>query len=55
MSEGLLMRLRAEEFALCGPIERQAGIVHQPVGGELWRMPSIQDRRDNVGSEEGEP
>jgi hypothetical protein len=27
----------------------------QPVCGELWRMPSIQDRRDNVGCEEGEP
>jgi hypothetical protein len=46
---------RAEESALCGPIEGQASIVHQSVGGELWSMLSVQDRRDDVGSEEGKP
>jgi hypothetical protein len=28
-------------IALCRPIEGQSSIVHQPVGGELWRMPSV--------------
>ena len=49
------MRFKSKEFALCGPIQRQAGIVPQPVGGERWRMPSVQDRRDDVGGEEGQP
>jgi hypothetical protein len=55
VNNGYYGLLRAEDLALCGPIERQAGIVHQPIGGELWRLSSGQDRRDNVGSEEGEP
>ena len=49
------MRLRAEQLALCTPIEGQAGIVHQPIGGELGRMLAARDCRDDVGSEEGEP
>ncbi len=49
------MRFKREEFALCPPVKGQASIVHKPVCGELRRMPSIQDRRDNVGCEEGEP
>jgi hypothetical protein len=47
--------LSAEEFALRAPIQGQAGIVHQPVRGELRRMPAVQDRRDHVRGEEGEP
>ena len=46
------MRLRAEQFALRAPIEGQPGVIHQPVRGELRRMPAVQDRRDEVGSEE---
>ena len=47
--------LRAEQFALCLPLKGQAGVFHQPVRGELCRMPAVEDRRDNVGCEEGEP
>ena len=48
VNDALLMRLRAEEFALRSPVERQAGIIYQPVGRELRRMPSVQDRRDDA-------
>jgi hypothetical protein len=51
----LLIRFRSKQFALCAPIEGQTGVVHHPVRGELRRMPAVQDRRDNVGGEEGEP
>ena len=44
-----------EQFALRAPIEGQPGVIHQPVRGELRRMPAIQDRRDEVGSKEGKP
>jgi hypothetical protein len=52
---GLSMRFLAEEFALRSPVERQTGIIHQPVGGELRRVPSVQDRPYGVGGEEGQP
>jgi hypothetical protein len=55
MNSGYRAALRAKQFALCSPIEGQASVVHQPVRGELWRMPAVQDSRDNVGGEKGEP
>jgi hypothetical protein len=39
MNSGYRAALRAKQFALCSPIEGQASVVHQPVRGELWRMP----------------
>jgi hypothetical protein len=45
----LSMRFKAEELALCEPIQRQARIVHQTVGTEMRRVPPVQDLRDNVG------
>ena len=44
-----------EQLALGLPLEGQAGVFHQPVRGELCRMPAIEDRRDYIGCEEGEP
>src|SRR6476659_673915 len=44
-----------EQLALRLPLEGQAGVFHQPVRGELGRLPAIEDRRDNVGCEEREP
>ena len=32
------MRLRAEQLALCAPIEGQPGVIHQPARGELWTL-----------------
>ena len=37
------------------PREGKTGVFHQPVRGERSRLPAVQDRRDNVGREEGEP
>lgn len=44
-----------EQFALRLPCEGQASVFHQPVRGELCRMPPVEDRRDHIGCEEGEP
>jgi hypothetical protein len=52
------VRVELEEsklLALGLPREGQAGVFHQPVRGERNRLPAVQDRRDNVGCEEGEP
>ena len=44
-----------EQLALRLPLEWQAGVFHQPVRGELCGMPAVEDRRDHIGCEEGEP
>ncbi len=41
--------------SLVPPVERQARVGHQLVGGELRRLLSRQDRGDDVGGEEGQP
>ena len=55
MNHGLSRRFKSRAVRAVRPIEGQAGVIHQPVRGELCRMPAVQDRRDNVGGEEGEP
>ena len=54
LNRELLMRFKSRAVRAVPPVEGQTGIVHQPVRGELWWMSAVQDRRDNVGGEEGE-
>lgn len=45
-------RLKAERLALAFPIERDAGVFQEPPGCERYRLPSLENRSNDVRSEE---
>ena len=49
------MRLKQPERAsLLVPVERQARVVHQLAGGEIWRLQTAEHSGNDVGSEQRE-
>jgi len=51
----LSMRLNKPESAsLLIPVERQARVVHQLAGGEIWRLQTAEQGGNDVGSEQRE-
>ena len=51
----LSMRLNEPERAsLLIPVERQARVVHQLAGGEIWRLQTAEQGGNDVGSEQRE-
>ena len=55
----ITVRLRSgsgetERGALLGPVERETGVLEELRRVDCWRMPSIENGRDDVGREEGQ-
>jgi hypothetical protein len=46
--------VESEKSALRGPVQRQVVGPFQPLGGEIGGLPTVEERLDDVGRQEGE-